>query len=267
MKITNQKLYQEIRTRGLLSWPGYTQEDEQTFQKCEKALKENPKPYVVKHPFFEELKIEIHPSFGGKIAHLLTIGDYELLDMELYELYLRKGERILELGGGMGLTAAFCAMKTQAQVHVVEPNADLSDIIRRQFAVNQVEKFFSIEQTCAINRSGQIPFFLHPELWRSTLFPDPTEKYKKVMVETKSLQELLEEHPSEVLIVDIEGGETELFESKVPVCVKKLFVEIHAPNFPETKFCKVISEVQAQGFALKDFRNWMFYFERFNALK
>lgn len=258
------KLYQQIRARGMMTWPTSTPEEEKEYAELEKELKTSGKSVTVEHPFFPKLKIEIYPEFGGKIASLLKMGDYELLDLELFETYLVRDERVLEIGGGVGMTAAFCALCTRSQVHVVEANPTLTKYIRRQFEINGLAHLLSIEETCVSNSQpdSSVPLYIHAELWLSTLLPKPDRTYKRVMVPTKSIQSILAKHPFEVLAVDIEGGEVDLFKAKLPACVKKIFVEIHSPDIGEAAFCQVITMIQEQKFQLKDFRNWVFYFER-----
>lgn len=220
-------------------------------------------PFVFNHPYFD-FRVYLDPKFvGEKLASLIRTGDYELMDLDLFDLYIQSGDRVVDIGGGIGIAAAFCAKKSKKPVVVVEANKSLHNLILKQAEVNSVvvEPVFGAVVANEELRE-QLDFYFHEEFWRSTTTPAESQ-YKKVSkVPAMGLAVSLEKYPADVLIVDIEGAEVGLFRCELKAKPRLIFVEIHVPNIGERASSRVFADLTSQGYRLSDFRAWMFMFER-----
>lgn len=250
-----------VRREGLAQWPDLDEQHAAGIADAERLLEEQGGSVVIEHPNVRGLRMDLDASVGAKIFHLLRAGAYEAGDFHLYQSHLAHGERVLELGGGVGVTAACCAQITGREVIVVEPNPRLHDLIRRQASVNGVSIRIDPRCATATNAAKLIPFYLHAELWRSSMLPESTERYEHTFVETVPVQSLLEATRPDVLIVDIEGAERDLFHVAPCPLPKKIFIEIHVPRIGEAAAGDLVERLARQGYALTDHREWMFYFQ------
>lgn len=250
-----------VRRDGLAQWPDLDARHASGIAESMRYLNGLRGSVIVDHPCVDGLCMDLDASVGAKIFHLLRIGDYEAGDFDLYRAHLSRGERVLELGGGVGVAAACCAQITETEVTVVEPNPRLHDLIRRQAAANGVR--VRVDPRCATTSTTppRVPFHLNAELWRSSLLPDVGEVYDAIMVDAVSVHALLDTHQPDVLIVDIEGSERELFEDPPQRIPRKLFVEIHVPRIGETASADLVERLTGLGYRLVDHRAWMFHFQ------
>lgn len=252
-------LWEQVRKRGLMAWPV----DSPSFQGTRPSLNNllTGGPATIDHPFFE-MKVFIDGSIGEKLVNLIASGDYELMDLDLFDLYINPGDRVVDIGAGVGIAGAFCGMKAERSVVVVEPNVVLHKMIVEQGRINQVELIPLHAAVVADSRAnGSIEFHFHDEFWRSTANPSDGEYRRVEHVRTMGLNELLTAHPADILVVDVEGAEVGLFDEPLTVKPKRIFIEIHIPNIGEKAAAAVVNSISAQGYRMIDFRAWMFAFE------
>lgn len=250
-----------VRRERLARWPDLDAQHATGIADAERMLAGIRGSVVIDHPCVQGLRMDLDGSIGAKIFCLLCAGAYETGDFDLYQSRLSRGERVLELGGGIGITAAHCAQITGREVVVVEPNPNLHDLIRRQASVNGVS--VRIDPRCATTTTAaeHIPFFLHGEMWRSSMVPEPGESTKQIRVATVPINSLLDSIRPDVLIVDIEGAECDLFHEAPRHFPPKLFIEVHVPRIGEVASADLVERLTRHGYALIDHRDWMFFFQ------
>ncbi|MEL6343483.1 MAG: FkbM family methyltransferase [Myxococcota bacterium] len=250
---------EEIRQRGLMSWP---ESDIAAPDTAEVVAR------VVDHPYCD-LRVQLDPVMGSKIANLIEIGDYELTDLALFETYLRTGDTVLDIGGGVGIAAAFISRLTGRPVYAVEPDARLHPLIRRNAELNGA--MVEIIEGCVAPGPTRaeptyVDFYVHKEFWRSSINRiRDGEEYASEPIKTRAfaLPELMARVEPDAVICDVEGAESNLFNT--PIGDHKptwIFIEIHTPDMGERATAGIIQQIIEQGYALRDFRAWMFVFER-----
>jgi FkbM family methyltransferase len=253
-----------VRRESLAQWPNLDTLHAAGIADAARLLHSLRGPIILDHPRVPGLRMILDASVGAKIFHLLRIGEYEAGDFELYGAHLAPGDRVLELGGGVGLTAACCALITMREVIVVEPNPRLHDLIGRQAVLNKVNIHVDPRCATAQRASAPVPFYIHGELWRSSLLPDRGEQYETILVETVEVGSLLDATRPDALIVDIEGAERDLFLGSAHHLPPKLFIEIHVPRIGEEASAHVVERIVDRGYTMIDHRDWMFFFTRAN---
>ena len=152
-------------------------------------------------------------------------GRYERGEANAVEAILQAGDRVLEIGGGIGYISTLCARTAEVTVYEAAPY--LISHIEKTLADNGASA--SVRNAVLVNAQGggRVPFFLRDEYWESSL--DGTADYASAVdVPTVSLAEVLAEVRPNVLVADIEGGEYELLKAPLPG-VDRIIVEVH-PN-------------------------------------
>src|SRR5437588_6864309 len=121
----------EVHARGLMAYPLVCEHEEREVEAFARLFDVLDGPIVIRHPHVD-LRVELSTLIGPRLSYLIAIGDYELTDLELIETHLHQGDRVLELGGGAGLTAALSARLSGEPVVVAEADERLLPLIRRQ---------------------------------------------------------------------------------------------------------------------------------------
>ena len=74
---------------------------------------------------------------------------------------------------------------------------------------------------------GTVPFYLRRDFWSSSLSPTPWAYLEEVAVPRVSFDSVRERYRPTMLIVDIEGAETQLLSGIALTGIKKIYVELH----------------------------------------
>jgi FkbM family methyltransferase len=207
------------------------------------------------------LKLAVDRHFSAQMLYYFLVGDYEQSDFELISKYVRHGDVALELGGGAGLTGALLGRISGQQVAVCEPNPILADLIRRTFAVNH--QSLRLIESAAVHGAYAgltVDFHLSADYWWSSLLPSTSTR--TLAVSAIKLSNLLRLSQPNVLLVDIEGYEIELFQDADLSGIETIIIEIHAPTIGAPAASKVLTNLIQAGFELVDFAAQSFVFKR-----
>jgi len=153
------------------------------------------------------------------IKNAIRNGSYEREESAELKKIIQKGERILEIGGGIGYISSLAAKSKQVEkICVIEANnvAQAADME----IVNGI-------LTNDVTRSKYITFYLRENFWASSLSPTPNNYVSKERVRVYSFNEMIERVKPTLIICDIEGGETALFKNANLTGVEKVLIELH----------------------------------------
>jgi FkbM family methyltransferase len=164
---------------------------------------------------------------------------------------LQEEERVLELGTGLGLISALAAKDPKvAKVLTVEANPNLTEYIHNFHRINKVEH--KVEQLNAVAMpkpvSNSTSFYVRSDFWASSLSPQPWGYEKVIDVAVVDLNALIERFRPTMMIVDIEGGEIDLFEGSELGTVKKILMEVHQHVIGRSGMKKVFDALSARNF-------------------
>jgi FkbM family methyltransferase len=246
------------RSRGLAGYPIDLPGDIERLSSLVALVERLAGPVPLRLPRFD-LVIEVPPEAGPRALYQLTVDDYEMADLELLSRHGRQGDRLMVLGGGIGVTAALGARVTKSPVVVVEANDAFHPIIARQVRLNggTVEMVHgAVVADVARHPGGQVAFTVAEEFWFSRIGESAASR----LVPARSLDDLCEAHEPSLILIDIEGAEADILTRPVPACVRTLVVEIHTPDFGEARTAEVVSSLFADGFRMLDQQalTWVF---------
>ena len=162
------------------------------------------------------------------MIEVIRSGRYEGGESREIARIVQPGERIVELGTGIGFIA-ICAMKTSQvqKLATYEANPKLIPLIEANAAQNEVK--FEVHNAIVAPKAtgGTAPFYLRKDFWASSMAPQPWGYVEKVEVPVVSFDSVRETYRPTMLIVDIEGGETHLFRDIALTGIKKIYMELH----------------------------------------
>ena len=202
------------------------------------------------------IKVPFVPAIiTPKIERPMRNSRYESGECAALRRILRPGDRVLELGAGVGLLSTVAGMVEGIEsVTTVEANPDLIPLIVETHRLNGV--------TCVDLRNGvatadadsdggpEIDFYLRPDFWASSMEPDSRPFTRKVHLRRYGLKSLIEEVNPTVIVCDIEGGEKGLFDGADLSGVRAMVVEFHPKVYGDKGVTQIMGVLAAKGITL-----------------
>ena len=186
------------------------------------------------------IKINSHRIHSQRIADSLIKGRYESDEARSLDALIQPDDRILELGTGLGYVACLAAKKAhRGQVLSFEANPKMVDLAKETAQLNSIDNVEIRNGILALDK-GTRKFYLSEHFWESSLEPNPD--WNMISIGADSIHEVLDSFCPNVLIVDIEGGEYELFKTSFwdsNEGLKKMSIEFHKCEHPHVRFSKL----------------------------
>ncbi|WP_286829326.1 MULTISPECIES: FkbM family methyltransferase [Kordiimonas] len=186
------------------------------------------------------------------ILRSMLQGWYEAVELTLMKKVLTPGDRIVEVGGGIGITAMKAADIIGAEnIFSFELNPYLIEWSADNFKRNGFE--IQVFQQALFPRAslpdGLVDFHVHQNFWASSLAPREGT-VETIKVPAACLEDKIAEHRANVLIVDIEGAEVHLFNGLDLTGIEKIVMEIHYRAAGRTETNAMIRSIEDRGFFL-----------------
>jgi FkbM family methyltransferase len=171
-------------------------------------------------------KIPLHLT-DRNYRSAFVFGEYEAGERKLIRQYLRADDRVIELGGCIGVLSCLVNSRlTERTQHlVVEANPELIPLLRSHRELNRAG--FEIE-TCAVSTEPEITFSVHRLMTHSSTFAGG--ETRRITVQGRSLADLHQSHgPFNVLLIDIEGSELEVLRASSTLLreYRLVIIELH----------------------------------------
>lgn len=189
-------------------------------------------------------------ALKGNLERALASGRYENHEADALLLHLRPGDRLLDLGAGLGFICALAAgVLGEAAVFGVEAGPETVRLARRNLAANGFEGVKVMRGAVVAAGEGEVEFGQRPAFWASALqgpggWP---ENAQVIRVPARPIGTLLAKLTPTVICCDIEGGELEVLTQPLPG-VRLVVVETHPQVYGQAGVDRISAALQAQGF-------------------
>jgi len=190
-----------------------------------------------------------HPLITPGIAKEIYFGDYERKEATIVSQRLEADDVVMEIGAGIGFLSAYCAKNIGSErVFAYDANPALADIVATTYEANDIQPTF---RTAMLGKGvGKARFFVEAEFWASSANQDISGRSKEIEVDRIDLNEEIARIRPTFMIVDIEGGEADLFALADLSGVKKICVETHAHVLGNDGVTNMLAGLFQQGFCL-----------------
>lgn len=190
---------------------------------------------VPESPFLNERRIE-----------RINAAEYEGQEIAGALHVVRKGDRILELGAGLGIVGAVVAHNgAPERVMSFEANPNLIPHIDALYQMNGLQDRISVTNRVLMpdaDRPETASFFVSRSYLGSSLTDKANRATEEIAVATQSLEETMRDLKPQVILMDIEGGELEVLRHADLTGVRAMVVEFHPESYgiPGMRTCKNI---------------------------
>jgi FkbM family methyltransferase len=180
-------------------------------------------------------RLYVHPQrYAPEILRGLRDGWYEQTERRQLGKFLAAGDRVIEIGSGLGLTSMVCAhVVGESNIVSYDADPDVVEDARKNTALNGKQlRFVNAVFRNAMNWGGpeeRAEFYVDQAFWASSLVKRATT-VRTVSVPVLCLEREIRAFGANALVLDIEGGECELLELADLGGIRKLALEFH-PNF------------------------------------
>lgn len=201
------------------------------------------------------IRLALDGDLSLRMRGVLSDGSYEAQERRILARTLEPGDRVLEIGTGVGLLAIACARRVgDANVHTFEANPALEPLIRRNFALNGVQPELRI--AILADAPGTRTLHVPADFWASSQVPHArwrgapahlARSARRVDVPSEPLRDTMARLRPTYLVVDTEGGEVDLARIWDLTGVQKLLIEVHPNAIGAEAVREVIRSIEAQG--------------------
>lgn len=206
----------------------------------------------VRSVLYEGLTVDARRSgMIEPILRQLLQSEYERPEINGIAMVVREGDRVLELGAGLGIISALAgrAVGPLGRVLSYEANSSLLADTQAFFAANGIENVTMVNAVL-VNELDPKPrkFHLSGSFAESSLLGVKGHRAKgSVEVAANSLSSVLSEFQPDVLICDIEGAELELFPAFPSSNLRAAVIELHPHRLSPGQIQSIHDGLAAKG--------------------
>ncbi len=184
------------------------------------------------------------------IAAAIRAGVYEIEEARQIPAIVQDGDRVLEIGAGIGFISTLLARQPEvARIVAVEANPALIPVIRRTHALNGVEGVEVVNAVLEPGGDGRRDFYIRRDFWMSSLASGPNPYDNIVQVPVRDMNALLRDEAITLIVCDVEGAEAALFERADLFGVDRVYLEIHDHITGLKGVRDLFGHLSAKGFA------------------
>jgi len=191
-----------------------------------------------------------HPVISPWMRGRMLKGDYEEFEADMLASTIEAGDRILEVGGGLGFMAAFASLQAPDVTSVVyEANPGLVPVAEQTKRLSQVD--FDFRNAMLGGAAGTAQFHVHEAFWASSA-GHQSDDSTEIQVVVHDVNAVLAEQTFTMLVMDIEGGEIDLIPGMDLQTVTRIVIETHPAVSGERAVRKMLRGLNRQfGFTTK----------------
>ena len=177
-------------------------------------------------------------------------GGYEAVEAELVSAIVRPGDRVLEVGAGIGFVSILCAkLAGEGRVTSYEANPKLEPTIRANYTLNGLSPDLRMK---AVTKDGtSSSFFANDNILSSSLI-DRKLTASKITVESDPIAAAMADVQPDVIVMDVEGAEVDLLPAADLSGVRAMIVEVHPHIVGEAPIAAMDAALAGQGMYAKE---------------
>ncbi|MDJ0826712.1 MAG: FkbM family methyltransferase [Rhodobacter sp.] len=186
-----------------------------------------------------------------KIERPMRNNRYEGGEVNSMRDILQPGDRVLEIGAGVGLVATVASKCPDvASVTTVEANPGLIPLIEETFRINDVQNVTLKNAVVSASDADAVDFYLRADFWASSMEPDSRAYVERARVPNIHIKDLMNDVDPTVISCDIEGAELGLFDEVDLANVRYAVLELHPKVYGAVGVRNIVDVMASKGFRL-----------------
>lgn len=192
-----------------------------------------------------------------RVRDSITAGRYESKEATQVEKLLKEGDRILEIGSGLGFISTIAARDPKVKdVLCYEADPRLIPYIQSVHQLNGITKATVKNAALTSDLSqNELKFFIRKDFWGSSFSEKAGEYESTAVVPTQSFNEIIQQFRPTFIVCDIEGAELDLFFNASLHGVTRVLMEIHSRVLGRTGVKRLFDAMSARDFHYDEFHS------------
>jgi FkbM family methyltransferase len=183
------------------------------------------------------------------IRRAMLDGRFETEEGRQIPRIVQPGDRVLEIGAGIGFISTLLSRERRvASVLAVEANPRLMDYMTRLHRANRVRKVRRLNTVLTNQPVASMTFYLRQDFWMGSLMAGPNPYLDTLEVPTTNLNGLLRAEGINLIVCDVEGAESMLFQGADLAEVDRIFLELHDHVTGLSGVARLFTTLSEQGF-------------------
>ncbi|WP_415920107.1 FkbM family methyltransferase [Tateyamaria sp. SN6-1] len=171
------------------------------------------------------------PFLNDARVRRMNEGTYEGQEIKGALELIRKGDRVMEMGAGLGVVGAVIAKNAKPEaVLSFEANPNLLPHIRGLYEVNGLQDRIEVRHNVVVaapKPPEHVTFHLRTSFLGSSLVEQDKRRTTPVDVPTVAYDAVVDEFRPDVLVMDIEGGEQDFLRHADLRGIRAIIIEFH----------------------------------------
>ena len=183
------------------------------------------------------------------IWQALQSGNYEAKEAFQAARLLRPGDRVLELGSGIGVITAVMARTPDVRIWAHDANPRTVALARRVAEANGI---VNVTFSHGLLTGGTLEthsFYMRRDFWMSSMIESQGPYEEVISIVSQNVDAFISEHDVNVLVMDIEGAERDLLGSAALTGIDRVFLELHDHLYGLAGIRDIFAAMNARGFA------------------
>ncbi len=192
-----------------------------------------------------------------RVRESIEAGRYESKEAIQVEKLLKEGDRILEIGSGLGFISTIAARDPKTEdVLCYEADPRLISYIRSVHELNGIKKATVRNAALTTDLSQkELTFYVRKDFWGSSFSKAAGEYESTAIIPTQSFNEVVQQFRPTFIVCDIEGAELDLFFNASLYGVTRVLMEIHSRVLGRSGVKRLFDAMSARDFHYDEFHS------------
>lgn len=160
------------------------------------------------------------------IAHAIKSGYFEAEEAAQIPHIVKADDVVLDIGAGIGFISTLISRHAK-RVISVEANPDLMPFMAKLHRLNEVENAKRLNVVLSNDSGTHATFYQRTDFWMGSLAAGPNPYISTINVPTMGFSSLLAQEAVSLIVCDIEGAESFLFNNADLGRVDRIYLELH----------------------------------------
>ncbi|MFK4822615.1 FkbM family methyltransferase [Ochrobactrum quorumnocens] len=183
------------------------------------------------------------------IWQALTSGNYEAKEANSIFKAVKPGDRVLELGSGLGIITSIIAKIENVFVWGFEANPSTAALAHRVIEANKLDNVVLSQGILTANEPCSIRFYVRRDFWMSSMDENQGPYERSIDLPSSNIDQLIALLGINVIVMDIEGAELDLLKNASLTGVERIALELHDHLYGLAGIRDITYALATRGFA------------------